>query len=191
MAEEHGTNVRLVKPNVRKIMRPYMNIGVYVRVSSSLRLQLDSMANQVSAFTQRVNQNNYWRLADIYIDVRSGSETGNRSEFRRMLDDARDGKLDQILTKSVSRFGRNTEETIRALRELNKYGVSVAFDEEKIDSGDVGSEFIISILSAFAESENVSRRENQIWSIQKKLGDGTSPSAWAPATPTAWTPTAT
>ena len=97
MAEEHGTNVRLVKPNVRKIMRPYMNIGVYVRVSSSLRPQLDSMANQVSAFTQRVNQNNYWRLADIYIDVRSGSETGNRSEFRRMLDDARDGKLDQIL----------------------------------------------------------------------------------------------
>jgi len=174
MAEENGTKVRLIKPNVRKIMRPYMNIGVYVRVSSSLRPQLDSMANQVSAFTQRVNQNNYWRLADIYIDVRSGSETGNRSEFRRMLDDARDGKLDQILTKSVSRFGRNTEETIRALRELNKYGVSVAFDEEKIDSGDVGSEFIISILSAFAESENVSRRENQIWSIQKKLGDGTS-----------------
>ena len=98
MAEEHGTNVRLVKPNVRKIMRPYMNIGVYVRVSSSLRPQLDSMANQVSAFTQRVNQNNYWRLADIYIDVRSGSETGNRSEFRRMLDDARDGKLDAYET---------------------------------------------------------------------------------------------
>lgn len=174
MAEENEKKVRLVEMSRRPPMRPYKNIGVYVRVSSSLRPQLDSMASQVSAFTQQVNKNGYWRLADIYIDVRSGAETESRSEFRRMLDDAKNGKLDQILTKSVSRFGRNTEAAIQALRELNKCGVSVTFDEEKISSGDVGSEFLISVLSAYAEGDNASQRKNQLWSIQKRLEDGSS-----------------
>ena len=174
MAEDQSKKVRLVETYRRPLMRPFMNVGVYVRVSSSLRPQLDSMASQVSAFTQRINKNGFWRLVDIYIDVRSGSETESRSEFRRMLDDARDGKLDLILTKSVSRFGRNTEEAIQAIRELNECGVSVAFDEENISSGDVGSEFLISVLSAYAEGDNVSRRKNQLWSIQKRLEDGTS-----------------
>ena len=82
--------------------------------------------------------------------------------------------MDLILTKSVSRFGRNIEETIQAIRELNECGVSVSFDEENISSGDVGSEFLISVLSAYAEGDNVSRRKNQLWSIQKRLEDGTS-----------------
>ena len=155
MAEDQCKKVRLVETYRRPLMRPYKNVGVYVRVSSSLRPQLDSMASQVSAFTQRISNNGFWRLVDIYIDVRSGSETESRSE-------------------SVSRFGRNTEETIQAIRELNECGVSVSFDEENISSGDVGSEFLISVLSAYAEGDNVSRRKNQLWSIQKRLEDGTS-----------------
>ena len=152
----------------------YKRVGVYVRVSAALRAQLDSMASQASGLVQKVSKTSNWRLVDIYIDVRSGEDTRQRSEFQRMLDDAENGALDLILTKSVSRFGRNTEEAIQALRTLNECHVPVQFDEEDINSGEVGSEFIISILSAYAEGDNLSRRRNQLWSIQKRLEDGSS-----------------
>ena len=164
MTNEQQPRVRLVNNYARHFSSPIKKVCVYVRVSSGLRAQLDSMANQASAFTQRVDKNPFWRLADMYIDVRSGEETNSRSEFQRMIEDARDGKLDLILTKSVSRFGRNTEETIIALRELNECGVAVIFDEENINSSEVGSELIISMISAIAQGENESRRQNQLWS---------------------------
>ena len=172
--EEQQRRVRLVNNYTRHFSSPIKKVGVYVRVSSGLRAQLDSLANQASAFAQRVDKNPYWRLADMYIDVRSGEETDSRSEFQRMIEDAKSGKLDLILTKSISRFGRNTEETIIALRELNECGVAVIFDEEKINSSEVGSELIISMISAIAQGENESRRQNQLWSIRKKLEDGSS-----------------
>ena len=152
----------------------YKNVAVYVRVSSTLRSQLDSMASQVSGFVQMVAKNNGWKLVDIYIDVRSGEDRGHRSEFQRMLNEAHTGKFDLVLTKSISRFGRNTEEAIQALRELNETQVAVQFDEENINSREAGSEFIISILSAYAEGDNLSRRKNQLWGIQKRLEDGSS-----------------
>lgn len=152
----------------------YKNVVVYVRVSSTLRTQLDSMASQVSGFVQMVAKNNGWKLVDIYIDVRSGEDRDRRSEFQRMLNEARTGKFDLVLTKSISRFGRNTEEAIQALRELNEAQVAVQFDEENVNTLEAGSEFIISILSAYAEGDNLSRRKNQLWGIQKRLEDGSS-----------------
>ena len=107
-------------------------------------------------------------IADVFLEASNTVLEFQHSPI------SEDGKLDLILTKSVSRFGRNTEEAIQAIRELNECGVSVAFDEENISSGDVGSEFLISVLSAYAEGDNVSRRKNQLWSIQKRLEDGTS-----------------
>ena len=152
----------------------YKNVAIYVRVSSVIRPQIESLAAQASGLVQKVSKNYGWRLVDIYIDIRSGEDSKHRPEYTRMMEDAAAQKIDLIITKSISRFGRNTEEAIMAIRELSAHNVSVLFDEENINSGEVGSEFIISILSAYAEGENESRRRNQLWSIQKRLEDGTS-----------------
>lgn len=87
-----------------------------------------------------------------------------------MLDDARNNKLDIILTKSISRFGRNALETLQTLRELKEYNVTVIFDQEKINTSREDSELMVSIISAIAEGENTSRRENQQWAIKKTIG---------------------
>ena len=132
------------------------------------------MSYQASFFVQMVNERHDWNLVDIYLDFKSGESIRERPEFNRMLMDAEIGKIDIILTKSISRFGRNTEETISALRELKDRGVSVIFDQESIDTATADSELVISILSAFAEEENKSRRDDQNWGIEKRLNDGTS-----------------
>ena len=165
---------------VRKIYDPlhsfpalFKNVGIYCRVSSGLREQLNSLSAQASGFVHWVAANNSMRLVDMYIDVTSG-ETPNRSEFARMLADAENGKLDVLITKSISRFGRNTEDALQAIRLLKKHKVQVIFDQEHIDTNKDDSEVIISILSAYAEADNHSRRENQIWGVKKRLKDGTS-----------------
>ena len=165
---------------VRKIYDPlhsfpalFKNVGIYCRVSSGLREQLNSLSAQASGFVRWVAANNSMRLVDMYIDVTSG-ETPNRSEFARMLADAENGKLDVLITKSISRFGRNTEDALQAIRLLKKHKVQVIFDQEHIDTNKDDSEVIISILSAYAEADNHSRRENQIWGVKKRLKDGTS-----------------
>ena len=165
---------------VRQIYNPlhsfpslYKNVGIYCRVSSGLREQLNSLSAQASAFVRWVAANNSMRLVDMYIDVTSG-EAQNRAEFTRMLADAESGKLDVLITKSISRFGRNTEDTLQAIRLLKEHNVQIIFDQEHIDTNKDDSEIIISILSAYAEADNRSRRENQIWAVKKRLEDGTS-----------------
>ena len=115
-----------------------------------------------------------WRLVDIYLDFKSSETACNRPEFQRMLKDAKNKKLDIILTKSISRFGRDTPDTIAALRELKDANVSVIFDQENIKTSTEDSELMITILSAFAQEENRSRRDDQNWSIEKRLKDGSS-----------------
>lgn len=162
---------------VRQVYSPpplFKKVGIYCRVSSKTDAQLNSLAQQASFFVQMVSKRTDWQLADIYIDIRSGERSDNRSEFQRMLDDCQNGKLDIILTKSISRFGRNTEDTLQALRLLKTYNVSIIFDLENLNTASADSELIVSILSAFAEAENDSRRQNQYWAIIKRLEDGSS-----------------
>ena len=152
----------------------YQKVGIYCRVSSMTQAQMSSLAQQVSFFVQMVAKRYDWQLEDIYIDVKSGETTGQRTEFQRMLDDCQNRKLDIVLTKSISRFGRNTEDTIKSLRLLKASGVTVIFDAENLNTSSGDSELMISILSAYAEAENDSRRRNQYWSIIKQLENGTS-----------------
>lgn len=170
---ENSPKIRTVQPSFR-MPSLYQKVGIYCRVSSMVQPQMSSLAQQASFFVRMVAKRYDWQLEDIYIDVKSGETTGQRSEFQRMLDDCQDGKLDIILTKSISRFGRNTEDAIKALRLLKAAGVTVIFDAEKLDTTSSDSELMISILSAYAEAENDSRRKNQYWSIIKQLENGTS-----------------
>lgn len=170
---ENTPKIRTVKTNYH-LPSLYQKVGIYCRVSSMAQTQMGSLAQQASFFVRMVAKRYDWQLEDIYIDVKSGETTSQRTEFQRMLDDCQNGKLDIILTKSISRFGRNTEDTIKALRLLKAARVTVIFDAEKLDTASGDSELMISILSAYAEAENDSRRKNQYWSIVKQLENGTS-----------------
>lgn len=100
-------------------------VGIYARVSTCVPSQLHSMAMQVSALTHQVYRLPYWSLADIYMDFASGAGVDNRSEFRRMINDCVNGKIELVLTKSISRFGRDTVDGLSAIRELKAHGVEV------------------------------------------------------------------
>ncbi|MGM9937975.1 MAG: recombinase family protein [Candidatus Ornithomonoglobus sp.] len=104
--------VRLVQQRQFKLPSLYKNVGIYCRVSSRIQEQLNSMSAQASFFVQMISERMDWKLVDIYLDFKSGEAAFNRPEFLRMLNDAKNKKLDIILTKSISRFGRNTEDTI-------------------------------------------------------------------------------
>jgi DNA invertase Pin-like site-specific DNA recombinase len=107
-----------------------------------------------------------WYLVNIYLDFKSGEKQSDRSEFLRMMEDCKNRKIDIILTKSISRFGRNTEETIIAMRQLKEYGVKVIFDAENIDTISTDNELMITIITAFAQAENDERRKNQYWALK-------------------------
>ena len=152
----------------------YKNVGVYCRVSTGSQEQLHSLANQISRFTQLTRRRIDWQLYDIYIDVASGAAVEERGEFMRMLDDCQHHKLDTIITKSLSRFGRNTEETLQALRVLKGAGVEVIFDSEDINTSTTESELMISILESIAQAENEARSTNIRWGNKKRAAAGTS-----------------
>lgn len=148
-------------------------VGVYARVSSHLPSQLHSMSMQVSALTQQVYNLPHWKLADIYIDFESGA-TDNRYHFQRMLDDARNKKIDLVITKSVSRFGRDTVDGLNAIRELKSYGVEVYFDLEELKSFQPDFELQYSIRAAIVQGEREDFHDNIVLSMNQKIMDGTS-----------------
>ena len=115
-----------------------------------------------------------YKLYDIYIDVCSGAKNLERVQYQRMLQDCREGKIDTIMTKSISRFGRDTVEVISTLRELNHLGVNVIFENDNIDTAREDSELVITIISAVAQAENESRRQNIQWGMTRRAEDGTS-----------------
>lgn len=164
---------------IREIRNPsfpdmYKHVGVYCRVSTSSMPQLHSLAEQVSHYVQMLRANPPYKLYDIYIDVCSGAKSLERVQYQRMLQDCREGKIDTIMTKSISRFGRDTVEVVSTLRELNQLGVNVIFENDNIDTAREDSELVITIISAVAQADNESRRKNIQWGMQKRAADGTS-----------------
>ncbi|MCK9479260.1 MAG: recombinase family protein [Firmicutes bacterium] len=148
-------------------------VAIYCRVSTSHPEQMNSLKNQVDRYTQWVKRRLDWDLVDIYKDIRSG-KNNNRPEFNRMIEDALEGKIDLIITKSVSRFGRNAEETLGVLNKLRVKRVEVFFDNEDLRVSDPRNTLIISIIEAFSQAESDSRSQNIKMGIHQKLRDGTS-----------------
>ncbi len=156
------------------LMEPYKRVGIYCRVSTTNAAHLDSILEQVSYLTQLVASRNDWMLRDTYLDFDSGSRSSTRKSFTRMLNDCKNDRLDIIVTRTISRFGRNTIETLEQLRSLKECGVEVRFVQEELSSNDPEHELMISIISGLAQADNESRKENTMWGIQRKLEDGTS-----------------
>ena len=149
-------------------------VGIYCRVSTSSADQLKSLTAQVSALTRLTAANPKWLLVDVYIDITSSKTGSSRKEFFRMLQDCKSHDIEIILTKSISRFGRDTVEILDALNQLKNLGVRVIFEQEVLDTADTDNDLMISIIESIAQAENESRSENIKWGIKQRAAQGTS-----------------
>ena len=153
-------DVRIIE-SLEKGKNRLTKVAAYCRVSTKLDAQQKSLENQMDVFRRTISEHPGWVLADIYADRGiSGTSVKNREEFLRMIEDAKAGKIQYILVKSVSRFSRNTVDVLEYVRELKKHGVAVYFENEKLDTGTAMSEFILSILAASAQEQIMSLSNN-------------------------------
>ena len=134
-----------------------LRVAAYCRVSTEEEEQQNSFEVQVSYYTEKITHQTGWQLAGIFADEGiSGVRTNKREQFKEMIELCRKKKIDLILTKSVSRFARNTLDCIRHVRMLKSWGIPVIFEKEGIDTSDMSSEMILTCLSAFAQAESES-----------------------------------
>ena len=150
-----------------------VRVGAYCRVSTDMEEQQSSLELQMTSFRDQIEHHAGWELVDIYADEGiSGGSAQKRREFQRMVRDSAAGKLDYIITKSISRFARNTLECLTYVRQLQKYGTQIYFEKENIDTGTAFSEMLLTILAAFAQEESHSLSENAKWGIRKRFEAG-------------------
>ncbi|MFI3227305.1 MAG: recombinase family protein [Clostridia bacterium] len=150
-----------------------IRVAAYARVSSNSADQLNSFETQITYYNKAIISNPKYEFVDIYADEGiSGVSLEKRTEFLRMMEDARNGKIDKILTKSLSRFSRNNLDGITSLRELKSLGVSVVFEKEGINTEKISSESLLSLYSLLAERESVSISQNCKNSIRARMSKG-------------------
>lgn len=164
----------VIEPTIAPKMKRKIRVGAYCRVSTDHNDQKHSFHAQKMHFTMLYAHSADYELVDIYADMGiSGTKAVIRPEFQRMLDDARCGKLDRVVCKSISRFARNTNDCLTALRELKRLGVTVAFEKEGIDTARVSDEIMITIMEGLAQEESASISRNVRWSIRRRMANGT------------------
>ena len=150
-----------------------LRVAPYCRVSTDSEEQLTSYTMQKRVYTEMIMGNPEWQLVDIYADEGiSGTRADKRDEFQRMIRDCRRGKIDYIITKSVSRFARNTAECIEFVRQLKLMGIGVIFEEQNIDTLKCDSELLMTIHAGFAQAESESMSRNITWSYRKRFENG-------------------
>lgn len=147
-------------------------VAAYARVSCGKDAMLHSLSAQVSYYSQYIQQNPAWEYAGVYVDEALTGTKDSRPEFQRMLADCKAGKIDRILTKSLSRFARNTVTVLESVRMLKSLGIDVYFEEGNIHSLGADSELILTLLASFAQEESLSVSENQKWRIRKGFEQG-------------------
>ncbi|WP_256381693.1 recombinase family protein [Sporosarcina sp. HYO08] len=155
-------------------MKREKRVGIYCRVSSNSVEQLNSLTAQVSALTRLTASTPNWLLVDTYIDIASGKAKSNRKSFQRLIKDCESKDLEIVITKNISRFGRDTVEVLEGLNKLRELGVRVIFEQEGLDTADTDSALMISIIESIAQAENESRSENIKWGYKRHAAQGTS-----------------
>ena len=148
-------------------------VAAYARVSTDSDEQLGSYEAQVEFYTRHINSNPEWEFVSVFTDEGiSGTNTKKREGFNRMIKAAMDGKIDLILTKSVSRFARNTVDTLTTIRKLKEKGIEVYFEKENIRTLDAKGEVMITIMSSLAQEESRSISENVTWGKRRSMEEG-------------------
>lgn len=150
-----------------------LKVAAYCRVSTELEQQESSYEAQVEYYTEKIEENPNWKNAGIYADDgKSATNTKKRDDFNAMIRDALDGKIDMILTKSVSRFARNTVDSLLTIRKLKEKNVAVVFEKEGVNTLDGTGEILITILSSLAQEESRNISENTRWGVVRRFEKG-------------------
>lgn len=156
-----------------KLSEKKLRVAAYCRVSTELEEQESSYEAQVEYYTRKIQETENWKLAGIYADDgKSATNTKKRDDFKAMIKDAESGKIDMILTKSVSRFARNTVDSLLTIRKLKEKNVAVVFEKEGVNTLDGTGEILITILSSLAQEESRNISENTRWGVVRKFEKG-------------------
>lgn len=151
-----------------------LRVAAYARVSTDTDKQLVSLETQKNHYEKYIKARPDWEYAGLYYDEGvTGTKLAKRDGLLRLLDDCDKGLIDYIIVKSISRFSRNTVDSIEIVRKLCQDGIYIYFEKENIDTGKMEGELLLSILSSLAESESRSISENETWGIQKRFMNGT------------------
>lgn len=148
-------------------------VAAYARVSLDSERLMHSLSSQISYYSGYIQKNPEWIFAGVYADEGiSGTQTEKRNEFKRLMKDCEDGKIDIILVKSISRLARNTVDLLSTVRHLKELGIEVRFEKENINSMSGDGELMLSILASFAQEESRSISENVKWGTRKRFEQG-------------------
>lgn len=159
---------------VAQVKPAKLKVAAYARVSTSSEEQLLSLENQKLHYEQRILANSNWEFVEMYFDEGiSGTKIDKRNGLKRLLQDCETGKVDFILTKSISRFSRNALDCLEIVRRLIDLNIFIEFEKENINTQTMNGELMLSILSSLAESESRSLSQNTKWSIEKRFQNGT------------------
>ncbi|OLS01938.1 recombinase family protein [Tissierella creatinophila] len=171
-------NVAIIPPKIihDSRIRPEhkeLRVAAYCRVSTTLEAQEGSYEAQVAYYTEKIQDNLNWKSAGIYADDgKSATNTKKRDDFNAMIDDCMAGKIDMVLTKSVSRFARNTVDSLQTIRKLKDKNIAILFEKENINTLDGSGELLITILSSQAQEESRNLSENTKWGITRRFENG-------------------
>ena len=155
------------------VIQARKKVAAYARVSRDTERLMHSVSAQVSYYSALIQKNPEWEYAGVYADMGiSGTDISRRGEFLRMLADCEEGKIDIILTKSISRFARNTVDLLETVRHLKNLGIEVRFEKEHIHSLSEDGELMLTLLASFAQEESRSISENVKWGVRKRFQSG-------------------
>ena len=161
-----------VHKNAGKVRRKLL-VAAYCRVSTDEERQLGSFENQIEYFTRLISENNRYELVKVYSDEGiSGTSIRSRKGFQAMIADCEAGKIDLIITKSISRFARNTQDSLNYTRKLKDMGIGIYFEKEGINTLESSGELLLTLFSCFAQEESRSISENTAWGIRSKFQQG-------------------
>jgi DNA invertase Pin-like site-specific DNA recombinase len=160
-----------IEPTV-PVLPKRKRVAAYARVSVERDRTVHSLSAQVSYYSELIQKNPEWEYAGVYADLGETGTSEKRAEWNRMLADCDSGKIDIVLTKSISRFARNTVILLETVRHLKSLGIEVRFEKENISSMSGDGELMLSILASFAQEESYSASENNKWAARKRFQQG-------------------
>lgn len=164
-----------------KAKKKLLRVAAYCRVSTDSDAQLESLEAQKQHYESYISGRDDWKFAGLYFDEGiSGTKKDRRPELLRMINDCEAGKIDFIITKSISRFSRNTTDCLEMVRKLLELNIPIYFEKENLNTSSMESELFLAILSSMAEGESTSISENSKWSIQKRFQNGTFKISYPP-----------
>ena len=166
-------NVTVIQPTIAAEQEQKIRVAAYCRVSSDSADQLNSFMAQMRYYENFLADSKTETLVSVYADEGvTGTRMDKREDFRRMLKDCRRGKIDRIISKSISRFAQNTKECLTVLRELKFLGITVFFEKENIDTANMSDEMMMTLMGGLAQEESISISNNVKWSYQKRFEKG-------------------